>query len=356
MAASTVSTRLIAKIFFVVVGLAALCYLVYLSRTAIGLVLISAFLAVALGPAVDYFDRRTRMPRWIAILNVYVIAAGLIVIVGLLVVPPIVTGVKELAVDIPDQLNRLENTGWISELNERYEVVDKLKASAAELPSQLGAAVGTLQSITVGAFSAFVQLITVLTLVFLMLLDGPRLVDWVVDQLHGERAERARHIADEIYRVISGYVLGNMLISVAAGSFTYVTLTALGVPFAAPLAVLMAFLDLIPMVGASIAGGLIAIAAAALGDFPLDPIIWLALTSAYQAVENNMLQPVIYSKTVSVHPLLTIVAVLIGASLLGVLGVLVAIPAAAMAQIVARDLWAVARERRVREMTAPGEA
>lgn len=353
MTAATVSVRLIAKIFFVVVGLAALCFLVYLSRTAFGLVLIAAFLAIALGPAVDFFERRARMPRWVAILVVYVIVVLLVVLVGLLVVPPIATGVRELAVDIPDQLNRLQRTGWIRDLNDRYDVVDSLKQSAKQLPTQLGSAAGTLQSITFGAFSAFVQLITVLTLVFLMLLDGPRLVAWALNQMEGERRRRARRIGEEIYRVISGYVLGNLLISVAAGSVTYLTLSLLGVPFAAPLAVLMAFLDLIPMVGASIAGGLIAIAAAALGGFPWDPVIWLIVLTAYQGVENNLLQPVIYRRTISVHPLLTIVAVLVGASLLGVLGVLLAIPVAAMVQIVGKDLWQEARARRSGADPAP---
>jgi predicted PurR-regulated permease PerM len=341
--ASSISVRLIAKIFLVVIGLAALFYLVYLSRRAIGLVVISAFLAVALGPPVDFFDRMTRLPRWLSILLVYLIAAALIVLIGLVVVPPIVSGVKELANEIPSKINDLQRAGWIHDLNRRYNVIDKLKQSAAGLPSQLGAAAGTLQSITFGAFSAFVELVTVLTLVFLMLLDGPRMVAWVTAQLPDERTARASRIADEIYRVVSGYVIGNLLISVAAGSVTYLTLTILGVPFAAPLSILMAFLDLIPLVGATIAGGLIALAAAALGDFPWDPIIWLIVLIAYQQVENNMLQPIIYRRTVAVPPLLTIVAVLIGAALLGVLGVLLAIPVAAMAQVIAKDLWAIYR-------------
>ncbi|MFY9265074.1 MAG: AI-2E family transporter [Solirubrobacterales bacterium] len=345
MKASSISAGLIAKVFLVWAGLGVALYLAYRIRSAIGLVVISAFIAVALGPPVDYFTTRARMPRWLAILSVYAIVATLVVLAGLVVVPPIVTGVQELALDLPDQINRLQDAGWVRELNDRYDVIDRLKESAAALPDRLGSAVGTLQSITIGAFSAFVQLVTVLTLVFLMLLDGPRIVRWAQSQLPDERRRRSERIIDDIYRVVSGYVIGNLLISVAAGLVTYVTLTLLGIPFAAPLAILMAFLDLIPLVGASIAGGIIAIAAAALGDFPWDPVIWLVVLTAYQQVENNMLQPVIYRRTISVHPLLTIIAVLIGASLLGVLGVLLAIPVAAIAQVIARDLWVVWRRR-----------
>jgi predicted PurR-regulated permease PerM len=343
---------LIAKIFFVIVGLSALCYLVYLARSALGLVMIAAFLALALGPPVDYFERRTRMPRWTAILWVYLIVSTIVVLIGLLVVPPIVAGVQELAVDLPNKIEDLKNTGWVRELDDRYGVIKQLRDSASDLPSQLGTAVGTLQSITFGAFSAFIQLLTVLTLVFLMLLDGPKVVRWVIDNLPEERSRRAEQIAEEIYRVVSGYVIGNLLISVAAGTVTYLTLLLLDIPFAAPLAILMAFLDLIPMVGASIGGTIIGIAAAALGNFPSDMLIWGAVFIAYQQIENNLLQPIVYHRTVSVPPLLVIIAVLIGASLLGVLGVLLAIPVAAICQVIIKDLWEDRQERRSRTTSA----
>jgi predicted PurR-regulated permease PerM len=209
-----------------------------------------------------------------------------------------------------------------------------------------------LQSVTLGALSAFVQLATVLTLVFLWLLDGPKIVRWISSQFPGEHRERVDRFTSDIYRVVSGYVVGNFLISVAAGSVTYITLILLGIPFAAPLAIFMAFMDLIPMVGATVGGGIIALACVALGDFPWDPIIWLVVLTAYQQVENNMLQPVVYKRTVAVPPILTIVAVLIGAALLGVLGVLLAIPVAAMLQVIAADVWPEIEKRRDARRTA----
>lgn len=335
----TVSSRTIAKVFLVSLALFAAAWMVYLSRQALILVVISLFLAIALGPPVDFFERRTRMPRWLAIIVVYIFLLVAVVLIGLVLVPPIVSGVQQLAHEIPDKVEQLKHTGWIRDLNTRYDVVDKLSESASQLPSQLGTAAGTLQSITVGALSAFVQLVTVLTLVFLWLLDGPRIMRWIAAQFEDTRRERVERFAGELYRVVSGYVIGNFLISVAAGSVTYVTLALLGVPFATPLAIFMAFMDLIPLVGASIGGGLIAIAAATLGDFPWDPIVWLVVLTAYQQVENNLLQPIVYRSTVSVPPLLTIVSVLVGATLLGVLGVLLAIPVAAMLKVLARDVW-----------------
>jgi predicted PurR-regulated permease PerM len=128
------------------------------------------------------------------------------------------------------------------------------------------------------------------------------------------------------------------VISILAGIVTYVTLEILNVPFAVPLAVLFAFFDLIPLIGATLGGILIGIVVAFV-DFPTSLIVWVAVLIGYQQIENNIIQPVIYGRTVQIHPLVVIIAVLIGGALLGVLGVLVAIPAAAAIQSVVRDWW-----------------
>lgn len=342
----TVSARTIAKVFFVLLALSAAVWFVVQASQAVALVVISVFLAIALGPPVDYLQNQTRMPRWLSIIVVYVFLLAAILLIGLVVVPPIVGGVQQLAHEIPDKVEQLKHAGWIRDLNTRYDVIDKLSESVSGLPNQLGSAAGTLRSVTVGALSAFVQLVTVLTLVFLWLLDGPRIVRWLTNNVVPSQRHRAERFAEEVYRVVSGYVIGNFVISLAAGTVTYVTLELLGVPFAAPLAIFMAFMDLIPLVGASIGGGLIAIICAALGDFPWDPIIWLVVLTAYQQVENSLLQPIIYRHTVAVPPLLTIVAVLVGAALLGVLGVLLAIPVAALVQVIAKEFWPEFQRRR----------
>ena len=128
-------------------------------------------------------------------------------------------------------------------------------------------------------------------------------------------------------------------------------MTILDVPFAVPLAVLMAFLDLIPLIGATIGGVAIGIVTA-FNDFPTDTIIWAIVFIVYQQIENNVLQPLVYRKTVNVNPLLVIISILIGARLLGVLGALVAIPVAAAIQIIVRSLWEQ-RERRTNVVVPP---
>src|SRR3954454_16319973 len=118
-----VSARTAAKVVLVVFVMIALRELVLIAGPALLLIVISLFLAIALGPAVDFFQNRSRIPRWLSILVVYFFLAAAIVLIGLLVVPPIVTGVQALADDIPNKVEELRNTGWIRYLDTRYHVV-----------------------------------------------------------------------------------------------------------------------------------------------------------------------------------------------------------------------------------------
>ena len=144
-------------------------------------------------------------------------------------------------------------------------------------------------------------------------------------------------------------MFGNFVISVLAGLVTYVTLRILEVPFALPLAILFGFFDLIPLVGATLGGILVGIVVAFV-NFPVGLIVWVAVLILYQQIENNLIQPLVYGRAVELHPLIVIVAILIGAALLGVLGALMAIPAAAAVQAVVRDYW---RFRHGEEPPAP---
>jgi predicted PurR-regulated permease PerM len=335
--ASAVSSRLVAKIVLVACAVLAALYLLFLIREVVGLVLIAVFFALAIAPAVNWLNDR-KVPRWLAILLVYLgIAAGIFGI-GLVVVPPIVNGVDDLSNDLPGYIDDLRKNETFRDYDDKYDITQKLNEQADELPSRLGDAAGTLRDVTVGVFDRFVQLFSILVIAFLLLMDGPKILQFAYRQLPDEREARLRTVASDISDAISGYVFGNFVISVLAGLVTYVTLTILDVPFAAPLAVLFGFFDLIPLIGATLGGILIAIVTAFV-DFPVALIVWVVVMIGYQQIENYLIQPVVYGRTVQIHPLVVIVAVLIGAALLGVLGALVAIPAAAAVQSVVRDWW-----------------
>lgn len=337
MAAGAPSTRAIVRIVLTVAATLGVLYLLWLVRDVLLLVFIAVFLAVALGPAVAFFHRR-RVPRGLSILLVYLLIASAVVGIGLLIVPPIVNQVDDLSRDIPGWVQDLRDNKTFREYDDKYDISEKINEQAAKLPQHLGDAAGALRSITVGAFGAIVQLVTVLTMAFFLLLDGGRIAEFLLRMRGPARERRYRRLAGDIYRSVAGYVAGNLLISLCAGLMTYVVLTILGVPFAVPLAVLMAFLDLIPLVGASLGGLAIGIVTV-FNDFPTATIVWAIFLLVYQQVENNVLQPVVYRRTVNVAPLAVIVAILVGGSLLGILGALIAIPVAATLQIVVRDLW-----------------
>lgn len=340
-------SRAVARVVLVTVGLLVALYLLYQLRQIIGMLVIAAFLAVALAPAVALYER-LRVPRVVAILLVYLTIFLAVFGVGLLVVPPIVEEVDTFVANVPAYVEDIRDSEALREYDDRYAITEELKQQAEKLPARLGDAAGALQSVTVGVFTALFQLVTILVITLFLLLDGRRIADFLFAQLGPEHEQRARVIAADVSRAVGGYVAGAFTISLIAGLSTFVVVTLLGLPFAVPLSVLMAFLVLIPLVGSAIGGALVAIVAA-LHDFPGALIAWLAFFLVYQQLENHVLQPQIYRRTVALHPLLVIVAVLVGSSQLGVLGALLAIPAAATIQIVVKEWW---RHRRAPPVAA----
>jgi predicted PurR-regulated permease PerM len=336
--AAQVSAGAVAKVVLVAALVLAGLYFVYLIRDVLGLIGISVFFALAISPAVERLAG-IGAPRWLAILGVYLMIGAAIFGIGLLIVPPLVDGIDGLSDDIPGYIDDLRENETFRDYDDRYDITSSIEEQASELPTRLGDAAGTLRDVTVGVFSSFIQLFSILVITFFLLIEGKRILEFLYRQMPDQREQRVRQVADDISDAISGYVFGNFVISILAGTVTYVTLTILDVPFAIPLAITFAFFDLIPLVGATIGGILVGIVVA-FTSFPVGLIVWLAVLFLYQQVENNMIQPVVYGQAVQIHPLVVIIAILIGAALLGILGALIAIPAAAAVQAAIRDYWA----------------
>lgn len=330
------TTRTIARVIFTTVAVGAALFFLYLVRNVVEMVVIALFVAVAFGRPVDFLDRW--LPRPASILAVYVAMALTVFLVGLIVVPPVVDGVDALVRDVPSYVEELRRSSTIREYDDRYGLTDRLQRQVEALPERLGGAVSTLQSVTVGVFAAVFQLLTILVMAFFFLLDGRPLTNALFRQFGRDREERARTVAQDMYRAVGGYVVGAFSIALVAGLSTFVCLTLLGISYAVPLSVLMGFFALIPLVGASIAGAAIAVVAA-FENFPTALIVWTIFLLAYQQFENGVLQPLVHRRTVELHPLVVIIAVLTGGTLLGVLGALLAIPVAATVQIAVKELW-----------------
>src|SRR6478672_1782936 len=200
-----VSGRAVAKVVIVAAAVLAGLYLAYLIRDVIGLFLIAVFFAVAITPAVNWLNQR-RVPRWVAILLVYLSIAASIFGIGLLIVPPLVKGVTDLSNNLPGYVNDLRHNKTFRDYDNRYHITGKLKQQAQQLPSKLGDAAGTLRDVTVGVFNRFVQLFSILVITFFLVKDGHRLLNFMYRQLSPERARRMEKIAGDISDAISGYV------------------------------------------------------------------------------------------------------------------------------------------------------
>jgi predicted PurR-regulated permease PerM len=330
--------KAIARIVVIVVGVAICLYVIYLLRKPISWLLIAGFLTVALAGPVNWLNRRMR--RGFAIATVYLGLLTIPLLLIALIVPPLITQANNLAENLPrysrDVTKFVDDNRRLRDLNENYDITGKLQQEAEKLPERLGGAAKTLSSVGVGIVNSVFALLTILILTAFMLGSGHRWRDAMLASRPPEQSERLERSLDHIGAAVGGYVAGALTVAAIAGCFTYLVLLILGVPFRAPLAVMAALFSLIPLVGATIAAVIIGIVTV-FNDFPADTIVWIVWAIAYQQIENNLIQPQIQRRTVKVHPFITIVAVLFGSTLLGVLGAIVAIPIAASIQILLRE-------------------
>ena len=345
------STRTVVRISLSVAGTAAALYLLYLVRGVVELVVLAVFVALWLGPFVEFLTRR-RVPRVPAILASYLALFASLVFLGLVAVPPIVNEIQAGVRQLPSGISKLRENATFRKYDDKYKITPKLESEARQLPTRLSSIAKKLSALTVGAFSAVTKLVSVLALAFFFLRDGPRLTNRLYRIRGPDQEERLRRVGTDIYHSVSGYVAGNIGISVIAGLVAYVALTAMGIAFAAPLAVIVGVFDLLPLVGATIAAVIVGIVTL-FYSFPTDTIIWAIVVIVYQQIENNVLSPIVYRRTVQVSGMLVLTSVLVGATLRGVIGALLAIPVAAAIQIVVRDLR---EQRQDRTGSAPAQA
>jgi predicted PurR-regulated permease PerM len=348
METAALSARAIARIVLIIVGVLVSLYLLYRLRTPITWVLGAVFLATALSPPVNFLNRYMR--RGLAILCVYLGLFASVVALGLVLIPPIVSEVNDLADNAPryaqDVRDYVEKNDSLRRLEEDYDITQKLEDEASKLPEKVGGAAGILRDVGFGIVNSIFTLVTVLVLTAFILGSGRNWVDRALELQPAERAVRLRRMLDGMAGAVSGYVIGAFAIALIDGTAAFIVLTVLGVPFAAPLAVVMGVMSLIPLVGATI-GAVIVGLVTVFADFPADTIVWTVYAIAYQQFENNVLQPQVQKRTVRVHPFVVLVSVLCGATLLGVLGALVAIPVAASIQIILREWWEYRAEQRI---------
>jgi predicted PurR-regulated permease PerM len=350
------AAKSVVRIVLIVVAVAIALYLLFLLRRPIGWLLIAIFLAVALSAPVNAVARR--MSRGLAIAVVYLGLLAVPIALMALIVPPLITEANKFAENVPeyaDDVSRfVEDNKRLRQINEDYDITGQIEKEAAKLPGRLGGAAGTLRDVGLGIVNSLFALITILVLAAFMLGSGRGWTDAVIAARPPEERQRLRRSLDNMAGAVGAYVAGALAIAVIAGVATYIVLLVLGVPFRAPLAVIAGLFSLIPLVGATIAAVLIGVVTL-FENFPTATIVWTIWAIAYQQLENHVIQPQIQKRTVHVHPFITIVAVLFGSTLLGVIGALVAIPVAASVQILLREYVDLRTMSIKRDDPPPGE-
>jgi predicted PurR-regulated permease PerM len=310
---------------------------IWIARHVIVWILISLFLALAMNPAVDYFQRRGIRSRGLAAGLTYILVLAGIAAIGALFIPTVVHQVTEFAGKVPDYVHDISHgKGRLGFLETKYHIAERIRhaVKSGGVTKVLGLS-GTAVSITKGVITIVVGIVTIAFLTFFMLLEGPKWVERGYGLLPEESRPRWRKVGDDIYRTVGGYVTGNLLISLIAGGSTTIVLLILGVPFAVALGLLVAILDLIPLAGATLA--LIVVGAVAFLHSIVAGIVVVVFFIVYQQIENHLLQPLVYGRTVQLSPLVVLISVLIGAELAGILGALGAIPVAGALQVLVVD-------------------
>jgi predicted PurR-regulated permease PerM len=300
------------------------------------LIVVSLFLAAGLDPAVRFFERRG-MRRSYAVLTVILIVLAALALFLVAIVPVIADQVRSLTDNVPQWLDQLQRNRQVQRLDDEYDIIAKIQdyVTAGDFAGALfGGAVGVGLAVLGALFNGFI--VVVLTLYFLASLQMTKAA--IYRLAPASRRDRVSRLGDLVVRSVGGYVSGAFIVAMCAGISSLVFLFVVGLgQYAVALAFVVALLDVIPMIGATI-GAVIVTAIAFAEDWKIG-LACAIFYIVYQQVENYVIYPRVMSKSVDVPGAVTVIAALVGAALFGVVGALLAIPTAASILMLTREVW-----------------
>jgi predicted PurR-regulated permease PerM len=351
-----VPTRAILATIGLLLLTALLLYVVIHIRQVLTWIVVGAFFAVALAPAVGVVQRRVFGGRRRSLATLLVFLVAFLVLVGILTAfaVPLTHEATKVAGQLPTLIEDAKNgRGPVGNLLERTNALQWVQDNQDRIGEFASGLTAPAAGILGGIATGLAGFLTVLVLAYLMVLEGPKLVDGAINLFDPATGTRIRRVAGDCARSVTGYLTGNLVISIVCGLLTYIVLLIIGVPFAGLIALFVGIVDLVPLVGATI-GGVVAVLAGFIHSVPAG-ITVLVFFVLYQQLENHLLQPLVFARTVKVDPLTVIVAILVGVELAGILGALLAIPVASIIQVIARDVWDHRRGRPKEEPTVGEE-
>lgn len=306
-------------IIFTVLFLAGI-WLVIQIKDILFLLFISFIVMSALRPLVDRLER-FHIPRIIAIVLIYALVFGFLGVSLAGVIPALVVQTARFIQDLPTFISRVSP----------YSGID-----VSALTAQIAPISENIVKVTVGIFSNIVTTLTVLVFTFYFLLEHKHTQAYLSTFMGEEAAGRVMDLTSEVERRLGAWVHGELLLMTIIGVFSFVGLTMLHVDFALPLAIIAGLLEAVPMIGPIISG-----IPAVLVALSVSPFLALSVVALYfiiQQVENNLIVPIVMKKSIGLSPLLTILALMIGARLGGVVGAILAVPGVLVLQVLFREL------------------
>ena len=326
-----------AIVYMVLLAMSGLILFIYLVRAVILQLTIALILAVALEPLVGWLMKRGIGRSASIAISVTSAALAILFVVGIIATPLITEGIR-LSRNAPQIVEQVTNHHTFKRLNDQYHIVDKAREYAQDIPGKFterGLPALAVISSVAGSLSS---LAVIIVLTLFLILEGPHLWRSLRTLFPVHTARQLERTSEKAAIAVSGFVSGNLLISLIAGAVTLITLLILRVPYPFALAALVALFDLIPLIGAALATIVVGLVALTTGIGV--SIIAVAVLLVYQFVEGHFIQTIVYSRSISLSPLLVIVASLAGAELGGIIGVLLAIPVSAVLQVIAVEIFA----------------
>jgi predicted PurR-regulated permease PerM len=306
-------------------------------------ILLSLVFALGLDPLVGWFTRRG-MGRGKAALLVFLLLFLAVFVIVVWAVTPVWNEIRGLVQDIPGYIDDLKDEPGFKQLADNTDAVDKAQQVAVDAAKEIPKAASALLGITGSLVGSVLSIVTLTFLTLFLLIGLPDFKRAGLRMLPPPEAQRVERVLDEVTRTISFSLLGNIAISVIAGSVVGVTAVIIGAPFPVVLALIVGLFDLIPQIGSLIAAVIVvSITLAGAGVVPA--AILAVVILIYQQVENYVIQPVVYRQAIELSGFATIAVVMVGGALMGVIGAILAVPVAGSLKVIFRELTAARRER-----------
>jgi len=332
-----------ARTILLVAAVVALGFALASIKSVLLILFVSVFSVAVLSPVVEAMERQL---HWSRRLSSVVIVAAIVVVLAamtLVMVQAVSDAIRGLSHDLPQIADEVRHSRLGSFVNQGNGSLDALKKHAGDITAAAARLSGGVAHVGVSAFAAVTVVFSVIFLTLFGLVDEPQLRNWTAVLMEPHKRERYLRVTDRIVQTTSRYMLGNLAISVICGTVYGITAEILGLPFPLALAVIAGILDLVPNIGATIAGAIIGIVALSVSLEAA--IVFLIVIVVYQQIENYILQPTIIGKAAQISGFTVLASVLAFGALFGLIGAIIAVPIAAAVQIVLAELTAGRRAR-----------